>query len=437
MKKKFKERLSVLLVVMMIVGLASACEKKSNEEINSTNNDQVVTKEEQVEIEMFTRFADGASKEFFDQAAADFTATNPNIKIVVSSADNESYKQEINVRLASNDAPDIYFAWSGIYSENFAEGGRALDLSNYIKDDKEWSDKIITSQFGPFTFNDKIYGIPIIMDGKTFYYNKVIFKELGLEVPENWTDFMAVLDTLKGSKYIPISLGNIDDWATGHYMTTLNQRVVAEDVLAKDYSLEGDYTDSSYIKALGYMNQLIPYFTPEFNSVTYDTGISDFISSKAAIYYEQFNQVQYIEPAAFEWSWFDFPDIEGAAGDQNSLTGAPQGLMVSASTKYPEECIKFLKYLTTPEVAGKMVKETMMISTVDGAINKETASENLIKIAETIKSASSINVWLDNATNSEVVATYLSGIQAMVGKSMTAEEVMADVQKTVKDVKAE
>jgi raffinose/stachyose/melibiose transport system substrate-binding protein len=83
-----------------------------------------------------------------------------------------------------------------------------------------------------------------------------------------------------------------------------------------------------------------------------------------------------------------------------------------------------------------MVKETSMISTVDGAINQDTADDKFIQIAESIKAASSINLWLDNATNSEVAATYLQGIQAMVGGAMTPEEVMQSVQEKAAEVKA-
>ncbi|MGN0840911.1 MAG: ABC transporter substrate-binding protein [Candidatus Ornithospirochaeta sp.] len=389
-------------------------------------------------IEVFTRFSDGATKNYFEEVANAFMAENPDIKVVLSSANNANYKQEINVRLASNSSPDIYFAWSGCYAGNFVEGGRALDLTPYLNaDNASWYNSFITNQFGPFTFNGKIYGIPLMMDGKAFYYNKDIFTELGLTAPENWDEFMVVLETLKNSKYIPISLGNIEDWATGHYMTTLNQRVVPADVLAADYALEGDFTAPEYVEALNYLEKLVPYFTPEFNSVTYDGGINDFLSGKAAIYYEQFNQVQYIAPATFEWSWFDFPDIIGAAGDQNALTGAPQGLMVSSSTKYPEACVKFLQYLTNLENGSKLVKEAMMFSCVDGAITTETATEKMALMAETIKAASSVNLWLDNATDSEVCAVYLSGIQAMVGGDMTAEEVMKAVQQKAAQVKAD
>jgi raffinose/stachyose/melibiose transport system substrate-binding protein len=396
-----------------------------------------VAPSEPVEIEVFTRWADGPSKAYFDEVAASFMEKNPNIKVTVTSADNQTYKSEIGVRLSSDTAPDIYFAWSGIYAKNFYDEGKALDLKPYMDADPTWYNSIITSQYGPYTYDGGIYGVPIIMDGKAFYYNKDIFKELNLEVPKDWDEFMHVLDVLSKSKYIPISLGNIDDWATGHYMTTLNQRVVPAEVLQADYALtsEKPFSDPSYVEALKYLQQLTPYFTPEYNSVTYDQGINDFTSGKAAIYYEQFNQVQYIMPATFDWSWFNFPPIKGAAGDQFALTGAPQGFMVSANTKHPAEAVAFLKYLTSLEMASKMVKDTQMISTVIGAINKDNADQKLIDIAETIKAASSITLWLDNAMNSEVVAVYLQGIQAMVGGAMTPEEVMAAVQAKALEVK--
>lgn len=448
---KLKKMVSSLLAMTVVAGMLGGCgggtapetKKETTEKTADTAADKASegakgeASGDAVTITMFTRFSDGASKAFFEEAAAAFHEENPNITVELSSADNANYKQEINVKLASNDAPDIYFAWSGVYAENFAKGGRALDLTSYVKDNTEWSDHIMANQFGPFTFDGKIYGIPLIMDGKTFYYNKDIFKELNLEVPENWEEFMTVLETLKGTDYIPISLGNQEDWATGHYMTTLNQRMVSAEVLEKDYALEGDFSDPAYLEALNRLMELTPYFTPEFNSTSYDTGISDFITGKAAIYYEQFNQVQYIAPAEFEWSWFDFPDIAEGKGDQNALTGAPQGLMVSAQTKHPEEAVKFLQYLTTVELASKMVKDTKMISCVEGAITTETADGKLVEIADTIKKASSINLWLDNAMDSQVAASYMAGIQAMTSGSKTAEAVMADVQKKAEEVKAD
>ena len=423
---KLRKITGILLSAVMIMGLSSGCSSGTD---NTSDADDVK------ELTLYTRFSDGASKEFFDEVAASFEGEHPDIKINVTSADNANYKQEINVKLASNEAPDIYFAWSGVYAENFAEGGRALDLTEYVEENTEWSDKIIENQFGSFTFDDKIYGIPMIMDGKAFYYNQDIFDELKLEVPETWEEFMDVLDVLSESEYIPISLGNQEDWATGHYMTTLNQRMVSADTLAEDYALEGDFSDPQYVEALERLNALVPYFTPDFNSTSYDTGISDFTSGKAAIYYEQFNQVQYVAVAEFNWSWFDFPDISEGDGDQDALTGAPQGFMISADTKYPDEAMEFLMYLTSEEIAGKMVKDTQMISCVDGAINSDTADEKLIEIAETIKAASSINLWLDNAMDSELVVQYMADIQKMAGGNMTAEEVMKDVQNTAEQLK--
>lgn len=428
---KLRKITGVLFVATIIMSLLAGCGNSKDRKEETSNNKNGSA----VELTLFTRFSDGATKKFFDEVATSFHEEHPNITINVSSADNANYKQEINVKIASNKAPDVYFAWSGVYAQNFVKGGRALDMTKYISENKEWSDGIIKNQLDPFTFEDKIYGIPINMDGKAFYYNEDIFAELGLKVPETWEEFMTVLETLNKTDYIPISLGNQEDWATGHYMTTLNQRMVAGNTVAKDYALDGDFSDPQYVEALKRLQDMVPYFTPDFNSTSYDTGINDFVSGKAAIYYEQFNQVQYITPAKFNWSWFDFPDIAEGEGDQNALTGAPQGLMVSADTKYPDEAMEFIMYLTSKDIASKMVKDTQMISCVDGAINPETADEKVMEIANTIKSASSINLWLDNAMDSKLATVYMADIQKMAGGEMSPQEVMKDVLKTAEKIK--
>ena len=58
------------------------------------------------------------------------------------------------------------------------------------------------TQMNEYTTADgMVYGIPFRLDAKEFFYNKDIFNELGLEVPETWDQFIDVLDKIKVDYY--------------------------------------------------------------------------------------------------------------------------------------------------------------------------------------------------------------------------------------------
>ena len=74
------------------------------------------------------------------------------------------------------------------------------------------------------------YGIPFRLDCKLFFYNKAIFDEHNLTVPTTWDEFINVCETLKAAGITPISFGNQEPWSASHYIGTLNQICVPDEV---------------------------------------------------------------------------------------------------------------------------------------------------------------------------------------------------------------
>lgn len=390
-----------------------------------------------VEISFFHRFTDSPNKEYFDGAVKRFEEQNPGVKVNVSSAINDDYKQKINVLMGNESPPDVFFTWAGEYSYKFARAGQALDLTEYAGEGSALKEQVIPTQLEPYTFDDKVYGVPIIMDGKAFFYNKDIFDELNLEEPTSWEEFIDVLVALKESDYTALSFGNQSNWAVGHYLTTMNQRMLDPEQLHSDYTrTSGEFTDPGYVEVLEKLLELEPYFSNMPNAVTDDAAINAFVNKEAAIYYNQFNQYQYIEPGDFEIGWFNFPMFENGKGDPNELTGSPQGFMVSSKTKHPDEAVKFLEFLTSSEEASRMVEEIGMISSSVGGVNEDNASEQIIELVKAIEDASAMNIWMDISLDARIAEVYLNGATEMLNGQKTPEEVMDDVQKVAEEAKA-
>lgn len=421
----------VLAACVAMTSVLSGCSSKT---ADTGKDDGKVT------IKFLHRWPMEPNKSFLDKVVADYEKANPNIKIQMESVANDSYKQKIKVILGTDDAPDVFFSWSGEFMYKFVRENKIYDLTAALNQDG-WKDTLMESQLKPFTLDNKTYGTPYSVDGKVFFYNTKIFKDNGLEAPKTWDEFLKVCETLKSKGITPIAYGNQAPWASAHYIGTLNQKVVAEDVRAKDYNAAtGEFTDSGYVEALKKYQQLIPYFNANPNAVTHEQARMNWINGKAAMMYcetQEVGEVEKLQGKDFQWGMFKFPDITDGKGDQTKLTGAPEGFVISANTKHPKEAVAFLKYLTGKEVGLKEVKEIGILNGMKGIYNTTNADEKVIEAANLINSTKDIVYWLDTDLNTKLVNVYLSETQLLTSGETTPEKMMQKIQQTAKEVKNE
>ncbi|AEI44233.1 ABC transporter substrate-binding protein [Paenibacillus mucilaginosus] len=391
---------------------------------------------EEVKLTILHRWPNQPMKGYFDGVIEEFRKLHPNVEIQVINILGEDYKQKINVLLGNNNPPDLFFTWVGEYGEKFIREGKALDLTSYAAADPAWSGSINKAYFDSFSKDGKIYGVPFSIDAKKFYYNKDIFAQLNLQPPKTWSEFISVLGKLKEGGYTPIGLGNKAPWVAGHYLTTLNQRMVAPEVLAKDYHrTTGEFTDPAYIGALEKLQQLRPYFNADPNALSHEDEKNLFLNGKSAVAYFETNEFRFMKDVKFQWGLFDFPTIEEGKGRQDVLTGAPEGFMISAATKHPEEAVEFVKFLTSKAMAEKWVKETNYLSVVKGAVNSSSAViPNMVEAAQQLEQADTMALWIDNVLDGRVFQPYLSGVQKMLNGESDPARVMKDVQTAAKEV---
>lgn len=392
-----------------------------------------------VELRFFHRWPTEPKKQYFEEAVKEFEELHPNIKIKTEAVLNDSYKEKIRVVLGSNNPPDVYFSWSGEFAYNFARAGQSLDLTSYVEEDKDWSGQIIESQFGPFTLDGKIYGIPWSTDGKAFFYNKKVFNDLNLEIPTTWDELLTVSKKIKDAGITPIAFGSKAPWTISHYIGSLNEYVVPEDVIAKDYSLnnsDGEFTHPGYVTALEKFIELEPYFNQGVNSVDHQYARELFNGGKAAIGYFQLAEIGLIEPSLGEdLGVFNTPFVEGGEGNPSSITAAPEGIMISSKTKHPEEAMEFIKFLTSKEKGIEQLKEVSEYSAVKDTTTTENGSALQQEAIDLIVNADKTYLWFDTAVDIKIVDAYLNGVQQMLDGKKSAEDVMKDVQKAAKELK--
>lgn len=387
-------------------------------------------------IKFMHRFPDEPYNSFIESKLHEYEAAHPDIKFEITSAQNQEYKEKIKIVVGGDDTPDIFFSWVGDFTERFIRENLILDLTPYLKADPAWKDSLIESQMAQYTNKDgMVYGVPFRLDCKLFFYNTKIFKDNNLEAPKTWDELIAACEKLKAAGITPIAFGNQEPWSASHYIGTLNQIFVPDDVRAKDYDpASGEFTDPGYAEALQYYQKLLPYMTENPNGVKPDMGRTSFVMGTAAMYYAELIEIPYIKQdnPDMEFGMFNFPKVEGAKGNQDVLTGVPEGFVVSSKTKYPDECVEFLKWFLGKEVGTEQCQKIGWFNAAKGTTEGLT-DPALLDGYQVVMNAKGMSAWLDNALYSTVCDEYLTAVSDLTNGDVTPEEAMKKIQAKAKE----
>ena len=386
--------------------------------------------DEQITLKLFHNWINVDEAPYFEDIAAEFEASHPNVKIEIENVGDPDYKSKLKVMLGAEDAPDIFFSWSGEYAQKFVRAGSVLDLTQYYDEDSQWKDSFIPASLSPFESDGKIYGVPVRVDCKMMVYNKELFEQYNVEVPTTWDEFLEVCQTFKDAGLIPLALGNQEPWAACHYISTFNGMMVPEDVRAEDYNYKtGEFTDPGYVEALNMLKTLNDsgYFTPNTNAMDFDMARNDFFIGEAAMTYMQAIEFGRCEENGVDAGVFMIPAPDDAKGNTNLITGSPDGFMISSKCEHPEVAVEFLKLMTSKPWQEKMITQLSSPAAVEGVHNEENSSEVTLLAVEQMDKADGFVNWLDSDVHSQVADVYVPGLQEVIAGSVTPEALMEEV----------
>ena len=171
MKKRFTRLLAMGIASLMAVSLAACGSSSSGSAGQTAGADSTVAANagngNVKTIKFFHRFPDDPANSFIEEKIAEYEAAHSDIDIVVTSAQNQPFKEKIKTVVGTAEEPDIYYSWAGEFSERFIRENLILDLTPYLEADSEWADSLIESQMVNYTTDDgMVYGIPFRIDGK-------------------------------------------------------------------------------------------------------------------------------------------------------------------------------------------------------------------------------------------------------------------------------
>jgi raffinose/stachyose/melibiose transport system substrate-binding protein len=141
---------------------------------------------------------------------AEFEKENPKIKIDFQGAnDSTDYLGELDNLILAGDTPDVYGIQTTSAFDDYAD--YAMDTADYASD---WIGGIKSELLDETTTSDGVVAaIPILTAGSEFYlYNQTLFDELGLSLPTNYDELLAVSKAADAAGYTAFAMGAADAW---------------------------------------------------------------------------------------------------------------------------------------------------------------------------------------------------------------------------------
>ena len=120
----------------------------------------------------------------------EFESTHPNIKINTIHVPL-NYEDKLQTMIAGGSAPDVFWLEPRAQMPSFAEKKALLELDKFMEEDSEFQQNkrsYYEMALNSGVYKGKTYGLPWIYNPEALFYNKKMFAEAGLSVPdENYT----------------------------------------------------------------------------------------------------------------------------------------------------------------------------------------------------------------------------------------------------------
>ena len=277
---------------------------------------------------------------------AEYKKVSPNVNILFEPTNPPEYNAVLRMQLESGIGPDLMYARPFASGLELFESGFLADISgvpglldNFVETHREpW-----TSPAG------EIYAVPFITVSQVAFYNKDIFAQNGVSVPDTWDEFIAVCQILSDNGVTPLANGIADEWdiLETFFLGMVPSWVGGAEQRHRYESGELKLNDENWVAAYTAFSQIIPFLPFDFEYVSYFDSQLLFSSGVAAMHFDGSWNIGVHEDAPFNWGVFAIPGP--TAADTKICIHVDAAIAVNPATRHRGEALAFLKWLASED----------------------------------------------------------------------------------------
>lgn len=382
------------------------------------------------------------TKSIQEGAVARFMADYPNITVEQVHQQNDNYKQQLVVAMSANQAPDMYIHWGGGPMAEYYKSGFVNDITELFNtyDHPDFIDAAVAQA----SYDGKVLAIPFGgLSGCDIFYNKTIFAEVGIEVPETIDELEAACDKLIEAGYVPFSLANGSKWTGSMYFMYLVARHSGNAEFDAAYDGTGSFTSEAFIwagqKIQDWVNK--GYFNEGFNSMVTDNGEDRALlyNNTCAMMLHGSWQIRSVMTDSKEWYDANFGTFRFPKDSEAEAKGVPQDVEIGTAigNGFSFNCWKEDGSVDQDKLNACYVLATQYYN--DDTYNAEQVASNTspsIKgfeegvedpnqkvVIDVFFNASNVQLWYDQYLPASVTEVHKNCMTELFGLTKTPEEI--------------
>lgn len=312
----------------------------------------------------------------FNQAARQFEASRPGVKIAVQYLEGEAYKKKITTLLQSPDRPHILYSWGGGVMRDQVKAGVIEDLSPAMA--AGWKERFIAPALQAYTVDGKVVGVPFQATQVGFWFNKDLFARAKVDASaiKTWDDLLAAVKQIKAAGITPIALAGADKWPVHYYWSKLAMRLGGRAPFEAALRGEGaGFEADTFVRAAAMTQQLaeLKPFQGGYLGASFAQAAGQFGDGKAAMILMVDNIPGAMPPNSADkigvppakLGWFAFPTVASGKGDAGDTLGGMNGFLVSKGA--PKEAVDFLRFFSDISQQRQAAEKGVYLPVVVGA----------------------------------------------------------------------
>lgn len=300
----------------------------------------------------------------YNKLVEKFEAENPNIRVTISAPPDAT--TVLKTKLVKGDVPDIISMSADRSYADFVDANILEDLDVLVDIDK--INPVYNKMMKDLEIEDKqgIYGVPYALNASGVIYNKDIFRELNLEIPKTWDEFLSVAQKVKNEQIIPFYMTYKEAWTTLPAWNTISSTLVSSEIFDKVNKREVTFSEI-YDETTDKILELLEFGHSDNFGVGYNDGNIAFAKGESAMYL----QGSYAIPSILtvnenlNLGMFALPATNNVENNK-LVSGVDVYFSIPKDAKNKEESIKFINFLLEEENSQLYIEEQCAFSAVKG-----------------------------------------------------------------------
>jgi N-acetylglucosamine transport system substrate-binding protein len=322
-------------------------------------------------------FQGGYGLDFFEQAAREYEAKHPGVKIKVWG--NPRVWEQLRPQFVAGTPPDLTWPgwgmdyWPLVYEGQLVALDDALNGPPY-EGSGTWRDTFEPSLLRLGQYEGKQYMLPFFHTINGWWYNPDLFARHGWKPPRTWSELLALCAQIKAAGIAPITYqGKYPYYMVNGFL--FPWALSAGGVRAIDDAqnlVPGAWKSPAFLQAARMIKELKDrgFFQEGANGMSHTDAQMEWVNGRAAmipcgtwLHSEMSKQL----PPSFRMAFFLPPVLDKGPGDPTSVCIGIEPWVIPTKGKHRETAIDFYKYMTSLTKAQQFVEEKGTLMSIRGS----------------------------------------------------------------------